>query len=191
LNVPDGVPLVWTLRALGVRGAQRVYGPDLMVEVCRQAAAAGVSIALFGSSPATIARLKDRLSRMAPGLEIACAIAPPFRPTTAAEDAAHVEQLAASGAGIVFVGLGCPRQERWCDEHRGRIPAVLVGVGAAFDFHAGNVAQAPRVLQRAGLEWAFRLSVEPARLWRRYAHVVPRFLAGAAMEVARTHVQAR
>jgi N-acetylglucosaminyldiphosphoundecaprenol N-acetyl-beta-D-mannosaminyltransferase len=191
LNVPDGVPLVWTLRALGVRGAERVYGPDLMVEVCRQAAATGVSVALFGSTPATLTRLKDRLSRMAPGLEIACAIAPPFRRTTAAEDADHVEQLRASGAGIVLVGLGCPRQERWCDEHRGRVQAVLVGVGAAFDFHAGNVAQAPSLVQRAGLEWAFRLAVEPGRLWRRYARIVPRFFAGAAVEVARTHVQVR
>jgi len=185
LNVPDGTPLVWTLRALGVRRAERVYGPDLMLEVCREAATSGISIALYGSTPATLARLKERLRRLAPGLEIACAIAPPFRSPTAAEDAAHVAELAASGAGIVFVGLGCPRQERWCHAHRGQVSAVLVGVGAAFDFHAGTVRQAPAPVQRAGLEWAFRLAIEPRRLWRRYARIVPQFMAAAAVEIAR------
>ena len=188
LNVPDGTPLVWTLRALGVRNATRVYGPDLTVEVCREAAAAGVSIALYGATPSTLARLKDRLPRLAPGLNIVCAIAPPFGTISPADDAAHVSQLVESGAGIVLVGLGCPRQERWCDEHRHRLPAVLLGVGAAFDFHAGTVRQAPSFVQRAGLEWAFRLGVEPRRLWRRYARVVPQFFAGAVIELVRARV---
>jgi N-acetylglucosaminyldiphosphoundecaprenol N-acetyl-beta-D-mannosaminyltransferase len=99
-----------------------------------------------------------------------------------------VAELAASGAGVVFVGLGCPRQERWCHEHRGRLSSVLVGVGAAFDFHAETVPQAPALLQRAGLEWAYRLSVEPQRLWRRYARIVPQFFAGALLEVARARM---
>jgi N-acetylglucosaminyldiphosphoundecaprenol N-acetyl-beta-D-mannosaminyltransferase len=188
LNVPDGVPLVWTLRALGVRRAERVYGPDLMLAVCREAAAGGVPVALYGSTPATLARLKERLRRLAPGLEIVCAIAPPFRRPTPQEDAAHVAELAASGAGVVFVGLGCPRQERWCHEHRGRLSSVLVGVGAAFDFHAETVPQAPTLVQRAGLEWAYRLSVEPRRLWRRYARIVPAFFTGALLEVARARM---
>jgi N-acetylglucosaminyldiphosphoundecaprenol N-acetyl-beta-D-mannosaminyltransferase len=188
LNVPDGTPLVWTLRALGVRNATRVYGPDLTVEVCRAAATAGVSVALYGSTPATLARLKDRLLRLAPGLDIACAIAPPFGRISPADDASHVARLVESGAGIVLVGLGCPRQERWCDEHRHRLPAVLIGVGAAFDFHAGTVRQAPSFVQRAGLEWAFRLGVEPRRLWRRYARVVPHFFSGAIVEIARARM---
>jgi N-acetylglucosaminyldiphosphoundecaprenol N-acetyl-beta-D-mannosaminyltransferase len=186
--VPDGTPLVWTLRALGVRNAERVYGPDLAIEVCREAASAGISVALYGSTQATVNRLAQVLPRLAPGLQIACAIAPPFRSLTPAEDAAHMDEIAASGAGIVLVGLGCPRQERWCDEHRGRLPAVLIGVGAAFDFHAGTVPQAPPALQRVGLEWAFRLAVEPRRLWRRYARIVPQFFAGAVIEIARARM---
>ncbi len=188
LNVPDGTPLVWTLRALGVRNATRVYGPDLTVEVCREAAAAGVSVALYGATPATLALLRERLPRLAPGLNIACSIAPPFGRISAADDAAHVAQLVESGAGIVLVGLGCPRQERWCDEHRHQLRAVLIGVGAAFDFHAGNVRQAPSFVQAAGMEWAFRLGVEPRRLWRRYARIVPQFFAGALVEIARARV---
>ncbi len=109
-------------------------------------------------------------------------ISPPFRPLSAEEDAAYTAEIAASGARILFVGLGCPRQERWCDAHRDRIPAVMMAVGAAFDFHAGRVRQAPPRLQKMGLEWAFRLAMEPRRLWRRYAHVVPRFIVGVARE---------
>ncbi|MDX1419351.1 MAG: WecB/TagA/CpsF family glycosyltransferase [Rubricoccaceae bacterium] len=178
LNVPDGMPVVWALRRLGIAGAERVYGPDLTLSVCRAAAAAGVPIALYGASEETLAILMERLPRLSPGLRIVEAVSPPYRPLTRDEDEAYTERLARSGAGIVLVGLGCPKQERWCEAHRGRIPAVLLAVGAAFDFHAGRVPQAPPVLQRSGLEWAFRLAMEPRRLWRRYARVVPRFLWG-------------
>lgn len=182
LNVPDGVPLVWVLRQRGIPTAERVYGPDLTLHVCRAAARAGVPVALYGSSEETLARLKTRLPHLAPGLKIVEAISPPFRPLTDAEDEALTRRLAASGARIVLVGLGCPKQERWCAAHRGRIPAVLLAVGAAFDFHAGQLRQAPSSLQRLGLEWAFRLAVEPRRLWGRYRRVVPRFLAGLASD---------
>ena len=182
LNTPDGVPVVWTLRRRGIETAERVYGPDLTLHVLRAAAAAGVPVAFYGSSPATLAALAERLPGLAPGLDVRAMISPPFRALTPEEDAAFTDELAASGARILFVGLGCPRQERWCDAHRGRIPAVMMAVGAAFDFHAGRVRQAPPRLQKMGLEWAFRLAMEPRRLWRRYAHVVPRFIVGVLKE---------
>ena len=182
LNVPDGVPLVWALRAQGVKDASRVYGPDLTLHLCAAAAASGVSVAFYGSTPAVLAALRARLAGAFPTLRIAATISPPFRPLTDDEDAALTRELRDSGAGLVFVGLGCPRQERWCDAHRDRLPAVLVAVGAAFDFHAGVLRQAPPLVQRAGFEWAFRLAVEPRRLWRRYARVVPRFTVGYARQ---------
>ena len=185
LNVPDGMPLVWALKGLGLPAAERVYGPDLTLAVCRAAAEAGVPIALYGSSEETLTLLKKRLPEKAPGLRIVEAISPPFRPLTDEEDDALTRRLIESGARIVLVGLGCPKQERWCAAHRGRVPAVLLAVGAAFDFHAGQLRQAPPRLQRLGLEWAFRLAVEPRRLWRRYARVVPRFLAGLGGQLLR------
>ncbi len=191
LNVPDGMALVRALRGLGLPRAERVYGPELMLRVCRAAAEAGLPVALYGASPETLGALGARLPALAPGLEIACALAPPFRPPTHDEDAAFTLALRESGAKIIFVGLGCPRQEAWCDAHRDRLGAVLVAVGAAFDFHAGRLRQAPPWVQRAGLEWAFRLAVEPRRLWRRYARVVPRFLWGFARQRARGRFSTR
>ena len=182
LNTPDGVPVVWTLRHRGLGHAERVYGPDLTLHVLRAAARRGVPVAFYGASETTLAALAERLPALALGLDVRAMISPPYRALTDDEDAAYTSQIAASGARLLFVGLGCPRQEAWCEAHRGRIPAVMLAVGAAFDFHAGRVRQAPPVLQRAGLEWAFRLAVEPRRLWRRYANVVPRFLLGVARE---------
>lgn len=175
LNCPDGMPLVWALRQQGIPAAERVYGPDLMLHVCAAAARDGVAVGFYGGHedrlPILLARMRDRF----PGLQVAYAYSPPFRRLTGEEDEAVVTGIAASGAQILFVGLGCPKQELWMAAHRGRVPAVMLGVGAAFDFHAGFLRQAPAGLQRMGLEWAFRLAVEPRRLWRRYGHVVPRF----------------
>lgn len=182
LNVPDGMSIVRELRRHGLVQRDRVYGPDTMLAVIERAARADVPVALYGSSEAVIGRLVERLPRLAPGLRVVEAISPPYRPLTEAEDAAFVARLRQSGARIVFVGLGCPRQEQWCAAHAARVGAVCLGVGAAFDFHAGLLKQAPTALQRAGLEWAFRLAVEPRRLWRRYARVVPRFLWGTTRE---------
>ncbi len=182
LNTPDGVPVVWTLQRRGIPAAERVYGPDLTLHAFRAAAAAGVPVAFYGSSPETLAELAERLPALAPGLDVRAMVSPPFRALTQEEDDAYTAGLAASGARILFVGLGCPRQERWCDAHRGRLPAVMMAVGAAFDFHAGRVRQAPPRLQKMGLEWAFRLAMEPRRLWRRYARVVPRFIVGVVRE---------
>ncbi|GBC87429.1 UDP-N-acetyl-D-mannosaminuronic acid transferase [bacterium HR12] len=189
LVTSDGMPLVWGLRLLGVPGATRVYGPDLTPVVCREAAAAGVPVGFHGGSPATLARLLERVRRDHPGLEIAYAESPPFGELTPERLEREAEAVAASGARILFVGLGCPKQERWMAAQRGRIPAVMLGVGAAFDFLAGTKRQAPRLLQRAGLEWAFRLATEPRRLWRRYLANNPRFLALFGAQVLRERLE--
>ena len=184
LITPDGVPLVWALRRLGVADASRVYGPTLTLRLCEAASEAGVPIGLYGGTPESLEAFQGFLLRTFPALRVAVAISPPFRPPTAAEDEADTREIAESGARIVFVGIGCPKQERWMAAHRGRVPAVMVGVGAAFDFHAGRVRQAPAALQRAGLEWAFRLAVEPKRLWRRYVRIVPRFVVRFGRQLA-------
>ncbi len=173
---PDGVPLVWALRAMGIAGATRVYGPDLVPEICARAASRGIPVGLYGGTPEVLALLRAELRRRFPALDIPFAYSPPFRPISDEEDREVVESLTASGARILFVGIGCPRQERWMAAHRERLDCVMVGVGAAFDFLAGVKAQAPPWLQRAGLEWLFRLVHEPRRLWRRYLVGNARFL---------------
>lgn len=182
LNVPDGMSIVRAQRALGLDQRDRVYGPDLTLAVCELAAARGVPLAFYGSKQSVLDALCERLPERAPGLQIVRAISPPFRALTPEEDEAYVQDLRASGARIVFVGLGCPRQERWCAEHAERTGTVCLAVGAAFDFHAGLLDQAPGWIQQAGLEWAYRLAKEPKRLWPRYARVVPRFMAGFAAQ---------
>jgi N-acetylglucosaminyldiphosphoundecaprenol N-acetyl-beta-D-mannosaminyltransferase len=186
LVTSDGMPLVWTLRARGLPEAQRVYGPDLVPAVCAEAARGGVPVGFYGGSPEVLAALTRRLAVRLPGLRIAFAMSPPFRPLTPAEDAEVVADVRESGARILFVGLGCPKQERWMAEHRERLDCAQVGVGAAFDFLAGRKRQAPRLLQRAGLEWLFRLACEPRRLWRRYVWHNPRFAWLAGVEILRT-----
>jgi len=182
LVTSDGMPLVWVLQWRGFADAQRVYGPDLMLAVCQAAAAAKIPVALFGSTTQVLRQLNENLLKRIPDLQIVSAISPAFGELTAAQSAEHLGELAAAGARIVFVGLGCPKQERWMAECRDRVPAVLLGVGAAFDFHAGQVRQSPAWLQRWGLEWIFRLAMEPRRLWRRYAWHNPRFIWAIAGE---------
>ncbi|MEL7361722.1 MAG: WecB/TagA/CpsF family glycosyltransferase [Bacteroidota bacterium] len=191
LNVPDGIAAVWGLRGLGVQIQDRVYGPDLMLYLCQAAARAGVPVGLYGSSQDRLDALCEQLPRKAPGLKIVSAISPPYRTLTPEEDAAFAEEITASGARIVFVGLGCPKQETWCAKQSPHIPAVLVAVGAAFDFHAGKLDQAPSRLQTMGLEWAYRLAKEPRRLWKRYAKCVPQFMAGYLLQLARERVGGR
>jgi N-acetylglucosaminyldiphosphoundecaprenol N-acetyl-beta-D-mannosaminyltransferase len=186
---PDGVPLVWLLRRLGLRETRRVYGPTLMRLVCRRAEEHGLPVGFFGGSPEVLATLRERLLERHPLLRIAFAASPPFRAATEAEEASTREAIEASGARILFVGLGCPKQERWMTAHREALPCVLLGVGAAFDFLAGAKRQAPSWLQRAGLEWLFRLVSEPRRLWRRYLIQNPRFLFHLARELARSRGQ--
>jgi exopolysaccharide biosynthesis WecB/TagA/CpsF family protein len=182
---PDGVPVVWTMRLAGAHRQRRVYGPTLMAHVCRMCAERGLPIFLYGATAETLARLGVGLTRRFPQLKIAGSHAPPFRPLTEDEDRETVERVNASGARVVFVGLSTPKQERWMHAHRGRVQAVMIGVGAAFDFHAGTLRQAPPWMQRAGLEWLFRLMVEPGRLWRRYLKIVPTFGAVALTQIIR------
>jgi N-acetylglucosaminyldiphosphoundecaprenol N-acetyl-beta-D-mannosaminyltransferase len=175
---------VWALHALGHARATRVYGPDLMALACARAARAGTSSFLYGGRTAdALALLGERLRERYPGLAIAGGHSPPFRELSAVEEQAVIDEINASGAEIVWVGTGQPKQEKWMLRMRPHLSApLLVGVGAAFDFHAGLVPQAPRWMQRSGLEWTYRLSREPRRLWPRYARYNPRFLAGFARQ---------
>ena len=174
---PDGMPIVWALRSLGRKQQQRVYGPTLMLEICRKAAATGARVFLYGGREEYLPRLEERLRSDFPGLQIAGRYSPPFRPLTAAEDREAIDYIRCSGADIVFIGISTPKQELWMWEHRAQLPGtVMIGVGAAFDFHAGRVRQAPVWMQRNGLEWLFRLYSEPRRLWRRYLLETPRFI---------------
>jgi N-acetylglucosaminyldiphosphoundecaprenol N-acetyl-beta-D-mannosaminyltransferase len=173
----DGMPVVWAMRSFGVKDQQRVYGPTLMLELCRDAAERGHNVFLYGSSPRCVEQLRDNLGAQFPGLPVVGAYSPPFRPLTPEEDAGIIEKIRDSGAEIVFVGISTPKQEKWMAEHVPSLPGVImVGVGAAFDFHAGLLRQAPPWMQRNGLEWFYRLCAEPKRLWRRYVLETPRFL---------------
>jgi N-acetylglucosaminyldiphosphoundecaprenol N-acetyl-beta-D-mannosaminyltransferase len=176
LVTPDGMPLVWGLRLLGHKDQGRVCGPELMLRICAAAEAAGIPIGLYGGHPDVIVSLKEKLNGQFPTLLINYSYSPPYRPLTVEEDNAVVSAINASDARILFVGLGCPKQEHWMASHRDRISAVMIGVGAAFDFHAGRVRKSPQILQRLGLEWGFRLCMEPRRLWWRYAKHNPRFI---------------
>jgi N-acetylglucosaminyldiphosphoundecaprenol N-acetyl-beta-D-mannosaminyltransferase len=168
MATPDGAPVAWLMRRLGVHGQERINGPDLMWRYCIESAQRGESIYLYGAEPLTLNALVNKLLEKIPGLKIAGAYSPPFRPLTTDEDAVLVEAINASGAGTVWVSLGCPKQEIWMAEHRGRINAVMIGVGAAFDYYAGTIKRAPLWMQRNGLEWLHRISREPRRLWKRY-----------------------
>lgn len=177
LVTPDGVPLVWALKLLGVGDATRVYGPELTPRLLARAARDAVPVGFYGGSPEVIDALRDVAAERWPELRIAYAYSPPFRRLDDGEDDEIVKAILASGARILFVGLGCPKQERWMRAHRDRLPIVQLGVGAAFDFLAGTKRQAPAIMQRAGLEWLFRLATEPRRLWKRYLRHNPRFVA--------------
>jgi exopolysaccharide biosynthesis WecB/TagA/CpsF family protein len=175
--VPDGQPVRWGLRwTRQARLGDRVYGPTLMLQVCERAAREGLPIFLYGSRAHTLLQLSERLCARFAGLRIAGVRPGRFRQLTAAEVSTDAREIADSGARIVFVGMGCPRQDFWIFHMRKQIALPLLAVGAAFDFHAGLVRQAPPVLQRAGLEWLYRLLREPARLWRRYLTITPRYL---------------
>jgi N-acetylglucosaminyldiphosphoundecaprenol N-acetyl-beta-D-mannosaminyltransferase len=180
LTVPDGQPLVWAMNALGHDLSSRVYGPDLMARYCERAALTGARMFLYGGrNQGALVQLALNLRTRYPGLNIVGGYAPPFRPLTGEEEDFVLDEINRSQADVVWVGIGVPKQEKWMAAMRDRLRApVLVGVGAAFDFHAGLVSQAPRWMQSTGLEWAYRLLQEPGRLWRRYLRYNPRFVAG-------------
>ena len=183
LITPDGMPLVWMLRLKGVRSQQRIYGPTLMLKVLEMAAREKLPVGFYGGEPGTLERLVLRMKATYPSLQIDYAYSPPFRPLTDEETGDVRQRIISSGARILFVGLGCPRQEKWIDEQHGSIPAVMIGVGAAFDFHAGVKSQAPAWMQKLGLEWLFRLLTEPRRLWKRYLQHSPRFIVLAVADL--------
>jgi len=173
------MPIVWCLRRAGALGVTRVYGPDLMLALSKPLAETGRSVFLYGTTPRTLELLSARLTSQFPGLHIAGSYAPPFRPLTPVEDADVVRLINDSAADVVWVGLGAVKQEYWMATHREALQAnVLIGVGAAFDFHAGVVKQAPLWMQAHGLEWVYRLCREPRRLWRRYLRTNPAFVLG-------------
>lgn len=185
LVLPDGQPVRWALRLLhGIQLPDRVYGPELMLDLCARAAAMGVPVYLFGSSAETCARLFQVLKDTYPGIQIADVQPDRFREATFEEDAADIDRINGSGAGIVFVGRGCPRQEKWVATHLGRVQCAMVAVGAAFDFISGQKAKAPRWMQDSGLEWLFRLIQEPRRLWKRYLVTNSLYLAYLAWALA-------
>jgi N-acetylglucosaminyldiphosphoundecaprenol N-acetyl-beta-D-mannosaminyltransferase len=186
LVVPDGQPLVWALKALGHDEATRVYGPDLMAKYCERSAQTGTRMYLYGGrNQGALVELALRLRHRYPGLKIVGGYSPPFRPLTDEERDWVAGDINRSKADVVWVGTGQPKQEIWMREMRPLLDApMLIGVGAAFDFHAGLVPQAPPWMQDVGLEWVYRLSKEPRRLWRRYARYNPRFVAGFARQYA-------
>lgn len=178
MNVPDGQPLVWAMNALGHGLRDRVYGPELMARSCARAARTGQRLYLYGGrNQGALVQLALNLRQRHPGVRIVGGYSPPHRPLTEGERASVISEINRSRADVVWVGIGVPKQEKWMAEMRPHLKApVLVGVGAAFDFHAGLVPQAPNILQDVGLEWAYRLAHEPRRLWRRYFRYNPRFV---------------
>jgi N-acetylglucosaminyldiphosphoundecaprenol N-acetyl-beta-D-mannosaminyltransferase len=183
---PDGMPLVWTLRHLGIKINDRVYGPTLMLHVCEAAEKYGIPIGLYGGSSETLEALKKNLKNKYTKIKIIYSYSPPFRSLTPEEDEQIVTDINALGVKILFVGLGCPKQEYWMNSHQERLKLVMLGVGAAFDFHAGKVKQAPRWMQSIGLEWLFRLIMEPKRLWKRYLKHNPRFVVLIILQLFKT-----
>ena len=180
---PDGMPLVWMMRLKGQRDQQRVYGPTLMLHVLDMASRENIPVGFYGGETETLEILVEKMQARFNGLNVAYVFSPPFRELDAAEDDDVVKNINNSGTRILFVGLGCPKQEVWMYNHRERVNVVTIGVGAAFDFHAGKKPQAPKYLQNIGLEWLFRLVSEPRRLWRRYLYHNPRFVFLAVMDL--------
>ena len=168
MRIPDGAPLAWLMRKIGWPDQQRINGPDLMWKLLSAAERLQISVFLLGSTESTLNHLEKKLRIAFPKLPLAGQLSPPFRALTAKEDDELITIISDSGARLLFVGLGCPKQEKWMATHRQRLPMVMIGVGAAFDYHAGTLARAPIRWQRAGLEWLYRLAMEPKRLGCRY-----------------------
>ena len=185
LVLPDGTPLVWMQRLQGNETASQVRGPSLMPMLMRHAEAEKLKVGFLGGRPEVLEVIASRAAKEFPNLEIAYKYSPPFRALSSEENAEITASINDAGAQILFVGLGCPKQERWMGENSGSVNAVMIGVGAAFDLYAGNIREAPPVLSKLGLEWVFRLMQEPRRLFSRYLLVNPRFVFLAVQQIIR------
>jgi N-acetylglucosaminyldiphosphoundecaprenol N-acetyl-beta-D-mannosaminyltransferase len=191
LVTPDGMPLVWTLNLLRKSAHDRVAGMYIMREVCQRASTTGVSVYFLGTDISTLGKMRDRLVQEFPDLKIAGMEPLPFRPLTSEEDQHVVSAINSSQAGVVFIALGCPKQEIWMHQHRHKINATMVGVGGVFPIYAGIKKHAPRWAQDLGLEWFYRLLQEPGRLWKRYLITIPPFLYLSAKQIFTTRLQRR
>ena len=176
LVTPDGRPLVWCLRRAGYESQRSTRGPEVMMELLLKAQAEGWRVGLYGSTDEVLTLLHEKLKEKVPSVDISYIYSPPFRTLTETEVETIRQDIHTAGVDLLFVCLGCPNQEKWMAVEVAHLKCVMVGVGAAFAFHAGLVARAPAAVQKAGLEWAYRLVREPKRLWKRYAKVVPRFI---------------
>jgi N-acetylglucosaminyldiphosphoundecaprenol N-acetyl-beta-D-mannosaminyltransferase len=185
LVTPDGMPLVWMVQLLGRYMQDRVAGMDIMQAVCKQAPDQGVSVFYLGSEQGILDKMRVRLAKEHPQLQVAGMLPLPFRPLTPDEEDEVIKTIHASGAGIVFVSLGCPKQEFWMGRHKNRIEAVMVGIGGVFPIYAGIYKQAPVFIQESGLEWLYRLIQEPRRLWKRYTSTIPPFVWLAVKQLLR------
>ena len=183
LIVTDGMPIVWMQKLQGKKKASRVRANDLMIMLFEFAAGNNLSVGFYGGKQEVIDAIRERAEKELPNLQIAYAFSPPFRPLTDEEDEEIVAEIQNAKPDILFVGLGCPKQESWMSAHKNRLKSVMLGVGASFDFYAGNVKESPAWLGKLGLEWLFRLTQEPKRLWRRYLILNPRFIWLAAMQL--------
>lgn len=181
--VPDGMPLVWMQKLQGRKNATRVRANDLMIMLCEHAEKHGLKVGFYGGKQVVIDAIIERAKRDFPKLQIVYAYSPPFRPLTEEEDAQIVADINTVAPDLLFMGLGCPKQENWMHAHRDKLTAVMLGVGASFDFFAGNIKESPEWMGRLGLEWLFRLTQEPKRLWRRYLILNPRFVTLAALQL--------
>lgn len=176
LVVPDGRPLIWAQSLLGAKEVSQVRGMDLMLSLCENSIASNINIGFYGGTTETLKELERILKNRFSNINIVCSISPPFRPLSEKENTAYIKQITDSCVNVLFVGIGCPKQERWMAENVAKLHCVMIGVGAAFDFIAGNKKHAPLWMQKIGLEWFFRFINEPKRLWKRYFMHNPRFV---------------
>ena len=183
LIVTDGMPIVWMQKLQGERNASRVRANDMMTMLCAYAGKNDLSVGFYGGKQEVIDKICERARKDFPDLQIAYAFSPPFRGLTEKEDAEVTEEIMRAAPDILFMGLGCPKQENWMADHKGKLKTVMLGVGASFDFYAGNVKESPEWIGKLGLEWLFRFSQEPKRLWKRYLILNPRFMWLAAMQL--------
>lgn len=186
LTTPDGMPIVWVARLRGFKNVSRVYGPDFMLELCRHSVSRGYRHFLFGGNEGVADDLRKKLTSRFPGLQVVGTFTPPYRALNAVEERDLETLLAETMPDIFWVGLGSPKQERFMAEYYQKLNTkLMVGVGAAFDFHSGRVKEAPEWLKETGFQWAYRLIREPRRLWKRYLNCVPRFIVAIALQLSR------